>query len=180
MGEPLARFDKLQAGTHIYLRYRVKKDGSLEPIDVQTKEIRFEQQDGIRRVRVVQHWNSSTRSLRLDSLFENKTLQPITHQRDLHKDGTVKREGFRFLKDKVVGIAEQPENVRKDFVIAAPLPTFNFEVDMETLKALPLRSNAEFESSFTTPAGTRRRLTSSRSGVKRSCCSRADQSTAGL
>ena len=154
MGEPLPRFQLLRPGTVTYLRHWIKADGSLEPIDVQAKEVRFETQDGIRRVRIVQNWVGPTRSLKLDSLFEDKTLRPITHQRDSNKDGVIKREGFRFLGDKVVGIADQPENFQKDFEIATPVPTFNFEVDLETLTVLPLVRNAEFEIVFYHPGGS--------------------------
>jgi hypothetical protein len=151
LGKPLPRFDKLQPGTRTYLRYRISKDGVPAAADVQTKEIRFEQQAGQRRVRILQRWEGASQSLRLDSLFEDKSLRPLTHQRDLYKDEKVRREGFRFLADKVVGIADQPENTRKDFEVAAPVPTFNFETDMETLQALPLRKGAEFEIVFYHP-----------------------------
>ena len=151
LGKPLPRFEKLEPGMRTYLRYRVSKEGVAAAADVQTKDIRFEEQDGQRRVRIVQRWEGASQSLRLDSLFEDKTLRPLTHQRDHHKDGKVRREGFRFLPGKVVGVAEQTDNDRKDFEIAAPVPTFNFETDMETLQALPLGKGAEFEIVFYHP-----------------------------
>ena len=121
--------------------------------DLQTKEVLFEGQGSARRVRIVQRWDGPNGSLRLDSLVEAMTLRPITHQRDLHKGAAVRREGFRFLPDRVVGIADQPDNIRKDFYIAAPVPTFNFEIDLETLTTLPLRKGAEFEITFYHPGG---------------------------
>jgi len=153
MGEPLARFDKLHAGTNTYIRYWIKADGKLETIDLETKEVRFETKDGQRRVRIVQHWTTPVSSLTIDSLFEDKTLRPITHERISTKDGTTTRSGYRFLADKVVGLADMPENSKKDFEVATPVPTFNFEIDLETLATLPFRRGVEFEIVFYHPGG---------------------------
>ena len=153
MGEPLARFDRLHAGTNTYLRHWIKADGTLEMIDLETKEVRFETENGQRRVHIVQHWTTPKVSLTIDSLFEDKTLRPITHQRITTKEGKTTRAGYRFLADKVVGLADLPENTQKDFEIATPVPAFNFEVDLETFATLPLRRNAEFEINFYHPGG---------------------------
>lgn len=152
MGEPLARFDKLHAGTNTYLRHWIKADGTLEMMDLETKEVRFEMQDGKRRVHIVQHWTTPKAALTIDSLFEDKTLRPIRHERITTKDGKTTRAGYRFLPDRVVGIAE-PENSQKDFEIETPVPTFNFEVDLETFATLPLHWGAEFEINFYHPGG---------------------------
>jgi len=152
LGEPLARFDKLHAGTRTYLRHWIKADGTLEMIDLETKEVRFEMQDGQRRVHIIQHWTTPKVALTIDSLFEDKTLRPITHERITTKEGKTTRAGYRFLADKVIGLAE-PDNSQKDFEIAIPIPAFNFEVDLETLTTLPLRPNAQFEIIFYHPGG---------------------------
>lgn len=153
LGDPLERFDKLRPGSRTYLRYTISADGVPEAIDIQTKTVAFEQKDGKRLVRIVQRWDGPKGSLRLDSLAEAGTLRPLTHQRDLHKDGTVRREGFRFLPGKIVGIAGQPDNIRKDFAVVSPVPAFNFEIDLETFATLPLRKGAEFEIPFYHPGG---------------------------
>jgi hypothetical protein len=46
--------------------------------------------------------------------------------------------GYRFLPDKVEGLADLPDNSRKDFSLAYAEPAYNFELDMEFLQALPL------------------------------------------
>lgn len=153
LGKPMPRFEKLKAGIRRYIRYRIGKDGVASPMDLQTKEVRFDQADGQRRLHIVQDWQGSASSLRLDSWFEDKTFRPLTHQRDRTKDGKTQKEGFRFVTGKVVGIADQPDNVRKDFEIAAPVPTFNFETDLETLQVLPFAKNAEFRIVFYHPGG---------------------------
>jgi len=153
MGDPLPRFDKLHAGTNTYLRHWIKADGTLEMIDLETKEVRFETQDGKRRVHIVQHWTTPKVALTIDSLFEDRTLRRITHERITTKDGKTTRAGYRFLPDRVVGIAD-PGNTQKDFEIATPVPTFNFEIDLETFATLPLHRNAEFEINFYHPGGS--------------------------
>lgn len=149
----MQRFEKLKAGTRYYLRYMIGKDGTATPADLQKKEVRFDEKDGKRRLHIVQDWVSPAGSLHMDSWFEDKTFRPLTHQRDRTKDGVVTREGFQFLNDKVIGIADQADNSRKDFSIAAPVPTYNFETDLETLQVLPLAKGAEFRIVFYHPGG---------------------------
>ena len=151
MGKPLARFDKLKPGTRTYVHYIIWPSGSLHVADIQTREVRFEGEGAGRRVRIAQRSDGPDGTVVLDSLFENKTLRPITHQRDRYKGGKLIREGFRFLPDKVVGIADQLYNVRRDFALATPVPVFNFETDLETLTTLPLHKGAEFKIVFYQP-----------------------------
>jgi hypothetical protein len=153
LGKPLPRFEKLKPEARYYIRYRIGTDGVATPMDLQRKEVRFEEQDGRRRLRIVQHWQGPTASLDLDSWFEDKTFRPLTHQRDRTRDGKVTREGFRFLPDRIIGLADQPDNSRKDFEIESAEPTFNFETDLETLQTLPLKKGAEFRIVFYHPGG---------------------------
>ena len=147
LGLPLAQFDKLVPGKRLYIRYK-EKDGVASPIDLQTKEVRFEEHDGKPRLRILQRWEGAGTWREIDSLFERSTFRPLTHQRNTFRDGKLEREGFRFLADKVAGIADQPDNVRKDFEVATPEPAFNFETDLETLQALPLETGAAFRIVF--------------------------------
>lgn len=152
LGQPLAKFDKLKQGTRLYIRYK-EKDGIATPIDLQTKEVRFETQDGDKRLHIVQRWEGAGTWRQLDSWFEPGTFRPLTHQRDIFKDGQLTKEGFRFRADQVIGIADQPDNSQKDFAIASPQPTFNFETDLETLQTLPLAADTEFRIVFYHPGG---------------------------
>lgn len=144
VGTQLARFSLLKPGTHHYLRFlRVPASGANQPVDIWTREIRFEQRDGQPRLRIVQRWDAvlpapSTRTF--DSWFETGTLRPLTHERVLEKDKDGKRvvEGFVFSPDSVKGMPELAGNTQKDLVVAASEPTFNFETDIEFLQALPL------------------------------------------
>ena len=49
VGQPLARFDNLKPGAHRYLRFKQTGD-TVRVADVWTREVRFEDQDGQRRL----------------------------------------------------------------------------------------------------------------------------------
>ncbi len=140
VGQPLARFDKLQPATHRYLRYRQMGD-TITPLDVWTREIRIEpDKAGISRLHIVQHWDGATPGAvkTLDSWFELGTFRPYSHVRTTTKDGQTRVEGFDFRPDRVVGLKDLPGNTQTAYDVAAPEPAFNFETDTELLQALPL------------------------------------------
>lgn len=154
VGQPLARFDRIKPGVHRYLRYRQAGE-TLTPVDVWTREIRFEPKDGQTRLHIVQHWDSGTTpaAKALDSWFEVGTFAPLSHVRRATKDGQTKVEGFAFTADRVIGLADLPDNSAKAYDVAAPQRTFNFETDMELLQALPLKEGYEASINFLHPGG---------------------------
>ncbi|WP_421739179.1 hypothetical protein [Caulobacter sp.] len=154
VGEPLARFDRIKPGVHRYLRYKQTGE-TLTPVDIWTREIRFESKDGRDRLHIVQHWDSGTTpaAKTLDSWFELGTFAPISHVRRSTKDGQTKVEGFAFTADRVIGLADLPDNAAKAYDVAAPQRTFNFETDMELLQALPLKAGFEASINFLHPGG---------------------------
>jgi hypothetical protein len=70
--------------------------------------------------------------------FELNTFRPLTVTRRLTKDGKVTVRGFRYLPDRIEGMAELPDNDQKDFLQLAKMPAYNWETDMELLQTLPL------------------------------------------
>jgi hypothetical protein len=59
VGTPLARFGLLKPGTHHYLRFmRTPSSGANQPIDIWTREVRFEERDGKKLMRIVQRWDA--------------------------------------------------------------------------------------------------------------------------
>ncbi|QOY96598.1 hypothetical protein IM543_09440 [Massilia sp. UMI-21] len=165
VGTPLARFALLKPGTHHYLRFmRTPASGAdqpagqakNQPIDIWTREIRFEERDGKRLMRVVQRWDGvlptpSTRTL--DSWFEAGTFRPLSHERISERDGKRVVEGFVFAPDRITGMRELAENTRKDLVVASGEPTYNFETDIEFLQALPLAEGLDARINFYHPGG---------------------------
>lgn len=140
VGQPLARAGLLKPGVHRYLRYTVQ-DGKRSTKDIWSREVRFETVDGKPQLRIVQRWDAvgeKSYTLKQDSRFEAGTMRPLTHVREATRDGKTETAGYRFLPGKVVGMAELPDNARKDFVAESPEPAYNFETDMEFLQSLPL------------------------------------------
>lgn len=156
VGTPLARFDKLKPGVHRYLRY-MRSGETMTPIDIWTREIRFDERDGQQRLHIVQHWDgpgiTPVNRRDLDSWFEVGTFRPLTHERRATKDGQTKVEGFAFRPDRIVGLADLPDNAAKAFDMASPQPAFNFETDMEFLQTLPLAKGYEASIVFHHPGG---------------------------
>lgn len=156
VGQPLARFDKVQPATHRYLRYRQAGD-TITPLDVWTREIRIEpDKAGVKRLHIVQHWDGSAPGVvkTLDSWFELGTFRPYRHERRATgRDGQTKIEGFAFLPDRIVGLKDLEGNATAAYDMASPQPAFNFETDMEFLQALPLAKGYEASVVFHHPGG---------------------------
>src|SRR5262249_42767013 len=122
VGQPLQRFDLLREGAHRYLRYTVK-DGERKAIDIWSRVVSFEQHDGRRMMHIVQRWDEASQTpfwLVQDSWFDPGTFRPLTHVRTRSKDGKVEIGGYRFLPDRIVGLSDLKDNLRKDFVQSSP------------------------------------------------------------
>jgi len=141
VGEPLPRFRLLHPGVHRYVRYKIKDDRR-SLIDIWSRTVTFEQHDGRQLMHIVQRWDevSETPFFPLqDSWFEPNSFRPLTHVRRRERDGKVETSGYRFLPDKIIGIADLPDNLKKDFSTPSPEASYNFENDMELLQTLPLK-----------------------------------------
>jgi hypothetical protein len=151
VGQPLARFSMLQPGAHRYLRYTVGPDGQRNAVDIWERRISFAPApDGKAGMHIVQRWDEvgSKTVLTQDSWFDRGTFKPITHIRHVEKDGKSQLGGYRFAAGKVVGMPDLPDNLRRDFVMLMPEPSYNFEYDMELLQALPLAAGRTFDIPF--------------------------------
>lgn len=142
VGVPLPRFKLLEPGVHRYLRYKVSGP-KRTAVDIWTRTVTFEPQDGKRLMHIVMRWDEvagPAEYLEQDSWFELESFRPLTHVRRLKRREVDKPEigGYRFLPDRIVGMHELPDNLRKDFAIASSEAAYNFEYDMEFLQALPL------------------------------------------
>jgi hypothetical protein len=155
VGAQLPRFALLKEGTHHYLRY-MKENGANKPIDIWEREVRFENKDGKRLMRVRQRWDGVSPvqyTLLLDSWFEPGTFRPISHERIRERDGKRMVEGFVFSPTQVTGMKDLPDNTQKDLVVEASEPTYNFETDIEFLQTLPMAEGQEFRINFYHPGG---------------------------
>ncbi|ALK98377.1 hypothetical protein AB595_06960 [Massilia sp. WF1] len=160
VGAPLPRFGLLKPGIHHYLRYIRTADGANAPVDIWTREVRFDERDGMQRLHIVQRWDGAMVSLsapgtvrRLDSWFETGSFRPLSHVRILEKDGKKTVEGFVFGPDRVSGMQDLADNTQKALSVASSEPSFNFETDIEFLQALPLAEGYEASINFYHPGG---------------------------
>lgn len=152
VGSKLARFDLVQPEKRHYLRHRIV-DGHDMAVDVWTREVRFDERDGVRRLHIVQQWDGPDKSeavVTRDSWFEVGTFRPLTHVRHTEKPGTSRRERFRFEPERIVRLAEPGQ---AEQVVESPQPAFNFETDMEFLGALALAEGYEADIVFYHPGG---------------------------
>lgn len=160
VGAPLPRFSLLKPGTHHYLRYFRTLDGAHIPLDIWTREVRFEQREGKQQMHIVQRWDGAMASpaaagslKRLDSWFDTGTFRPLSHVRITERDGKKLVEGVVFAKEGVTGMQDLPDNALKSLSVASGEPTFNFETDIEFLQALPLADGYEASINFYHPGG---------------------------
>jgi hypothetical protein len=155
VGMQLPRFALLKEGTHHYLRF-VKTADANNPIDIWTREVRFEQRGGEKLMRIRQRWDAvaPAPAVRLlDSWFEPGTFRPRTHETIREQDGKRVVAGFAFAPDRVTGIADLAGNSQKDLVVESSEPTYNFETDIEFLQTLPLAEGYEAHINFYHPGG---------------------------
>jgi hypothetical protein len=153
VGDKLGRAYLLKPGIHRYTRYTITPDGHRKTIDVWTREISYEMQDGRRSLHIRQQWDevSPAAVLVQDSFFEPDTLRPLTHINRVTRDGKTLIGGYRFLPDKIVGMDELPDNSRKDFLQTSAEPAYNWVTDMEFLQALPLANGYTVNINFYDP-----------------------------
>jgi hypothetical protein len=165
VGDRLAGFANLTAGTRTYLRYMIR-DNVWRPVDIWRREVRFDEQEGQRRLHIVQSWTGppampsgpnapppATRDLAVDSWFEEGTFRPISHERRSTRGEEVRNEGFLFTPTRIQGLASTPSNSRAQFTLDTPRPVFNFETDMEILQTLPLAEGYAARLLFYHPGG---------------------------
>jgi hypothetical protein len=155
VGTPLPRFSLLKPGTHHYLRYFRTADGAHIPLDIWSREVRFEQREGRQQLHIVQRWDGAMASptapaavKRLDSWFDTATFRPLSHVRITERDGKKLVEGVTFAPEQVSGMPDLADNALKALALASPEPTFNFETDIEFLQALPLAEGYEASINF--------------------------------
>lgn len=152
VGDPLPRFDWLKPGVRTYLRSRQVGDQHA-PADIWRRETRIETIEGVRRLRIVQRWDSPTSVAERDSVFELGTFRPLTHLRTSTRDGTRVVEGFRFSDSGITGLDGVADNSRAGFSVASDEPMYNFETDLEMLQTLPLAADYAVSIPFYHPGG---------------------------
>lgn len=144
---------RLAPGTRRYLRY-VVRDGQRTPIDMWTRTVSYEDQEGHRRLHIVQRWEpavSSAPSVVQDSWFDAATFRPLTHVARATINGKTTTSGYRFGERAVTGLENLQGNIRSEFRLDTEEPTFNFEYDIELLQTIPWRAGLAADLVFYDP-----------------------------
>jgi hypothetical protein len=157
VGKPLPRYSLLKPGTHHYLRYIKTTDGASTPVDIWTREVRFDERGGKRQLHIVQRWDGvmpAPSVRRFDSWFDAATFRPLTHERVTEKDGKRTVEGFVFTPERIGGMPDLADNTQKALSVDSPEPTFNFETDIELMQALAFAEGYEARINLYHPGST--------------------------
>jgi hypothetical protein len=150
VGKRLARASLLTPSTRVYLRYKIVGE-QRATVDLWRRSLSFEEHEGRRAIHISWRWDSVADqkfSRVADYWFEPETLRPLTVERRLERNGTTTVSAFRYLPDRVIGMAEVPDNSAKAFVQPTPDPMYNWETDMELIQALPLKAGYEVRIPF--------------------------------
>ena len=89
VGQPLARAGLLTPGSHLYLRFTVRK-GARQVIDIWRRDIRLEPRGGRMLLHIVQRWDGvgeHAYALEQDAWFEPSTFRPLTQVKRVIRDG---------------------------------------------------------------------------------------------
>lgn len=152
-GEPLARAANIEPGESRYLRYSQGPDGQVRLVALESSIIRFIEQDGEPVWQIEHRGQGPDIVFGFTSTLEPQTLRPIAHERERTMRGEETRETFSFTPERVEGNASiQGEMQPLD--VATPGGTFNFEIDLETLKALPWAAGRTIVIPFYHPGGS--------------------------
>ncbi len=154
VGSKLERFDLLKPATRLYLRYKIGKDGSRATMDIWRRTISYEERDGRQLLHIVQRWDGvvpPTYTLLQDSWFEPKTFRPLTHDRQLTRDGKTIKRHYQYFDDHILLGPDPNVEGAKETVVSSPEPAYNFETDIEIFQTLPLAQGYEASLNFYDP-----------------------------
>lgn len=84
-------------------------------------------------------------------LCEPKTLKPVLHIRNTKRNG---REGFRFTDTSITPLDSVKGNAVKDLNIQLKVPTYVWEIDLETYSLLPMKRGYQAVMNFYHPGGS--------------------------
>ncbi len=137
----MKRFDRLKPGTYLYLRYKIGKDGSRSTMDIWRRTVSFERRDGQDLLHISQRWDGvvpPAYTVLQESWFERGTFRPLTHDREVTRDGKTLKRSYRFLNDHIVLGPDPTMQGASETSMPSPEPAYNFETDMELFQTLPL------------------------------------------
>jgi len=139
VGQPLARFDLIKPGVHRYARYMITGE-QRSLLDLWTRRVSFETENGKRILRVHQRWDAADKSYvaLFDQTFETGSFRPLSQAKSVTRAGVTTTQSVTFDGAKVDTIGDGKPGVGKPVHEAFPMLFYNWHTDMEFLQALPL------------------------------------------
>jgi hypothetical protein len=143
--------ENIKPGTKQYLVYGVNARGKTGNLWLWKRTVEHGSLRGEKTLIFTQKWFASdTANVRdVYSIVSAKDLQPIYHYA---KFGN-RVEAFEFSKGRIVGADTVGGNNQKDLDLTTNVLPYNWELDLETFQAFPLRKGKQFAVNFYHPGG---------------------------
>ena len=146
--------DYLKEGKNKYLVYVENANNAVINMSIWEREISFSEKNNEETIVIKQHWKNQdhTKTKKIYSINKRADFYPIFH---LVEKGTGIKDAFDFKENLIKGTDSIDLNSKKDFSLKLEVPTFNFELDMETFQCLPYEKNTVFRINFYHPGGSK-------------------------
>lgn len=140
----------LQEGLHKYLVYIENPDGNMRDISIWDRMVSKVKKNDQAFFEIVQHWRNqdTSRTRFVYSLNDSKSFMPTYHK---SISGSGKTEAFDIKKEMIVGTDSVFNNKKRGFKVELKEPTFNWELDLETIAMFPFEENTTFSLNFYHP-----------------------------
>jgi hypothetical protein len=141
----------IKPGTKQYLVYGVNARGKTGNLWLWKRSVERGSFQGNEVLIFRQQWFASdTANVRnVYSITSAKDLQPIYH----YAKNATRVEGFEFSKNKIEGSDTVAGNNQKDLDVTTEVLPYNWELDLETFQAFPLKKGKQFAVNFYHPGG---------------------------
>lgn len=152
VGETFQRYGQMEFGQYRLVTF-TEINGHVRMPSLKTIEVKEEERDGTTYLSIRHEWVSGhpEGSGSFEYLCEPRTLRPVQHIRKTSKNGT---EAFAFQENKVTSLDTVADNDLSDFAVPLSVPTYNWEIDLETYSLLPMREGYRVVMNFYHPGGS--------------------------
>ena len=161
VGDALPRATLVKEGIHHYVTY-IKDGDRYTPIDIMSRQIKFNQEKGKDEMIVLQRWDGIgdfAYTKQIESGFRSRNFEPTYHIRRTIRDKKETIEEYTFEPGVVIGLHTSTDHTKTTINVPTEEPTFNFETDVEMLQSLAFGLNYEVRINFYHPGGPSRPAT---------------------
>ncbi|MEQ9467343.1 MAG: hypothetical protein RLN88_08015 [Ekhidna sp.] len=151
MGQTFENYDDLEMGTMKEVIY-TEVNGATRFGAMKIKSVKEVEIDGKKYLEFKHTWMSGNTDFNGDFYYlcEPQTLKPVLHIRNTKQKG---KEGFRFTDTAIIPLDTVQDNVVKDLDIQLEVPTYAWEIDLETYSLLPMKKGYQAVMNFYHPGG---------------------------